>query len=164
MGAAVRTRVVALEALLSQARQLIGPGPTVEGASLSETWVDFRLADYRVQRPWKKVMRVPKYLIQSTYTTEGVRGLLKEGGSGRATQTENLIASLGGRLESFYFAFGGEDVCLIADLPDNTMAAAIGFAATASGAVRTKTVVLLTPDEIDRATQQTVNYRPPGAQ
>lgn len=105
-----------------------------------------------------------KYLIQSTYTAEGVRGLLDEGGSGRFTQTENLIARLGGRLESFYFAFGDADVYLIADLPDNATAAAIGLAATASGALRTKTVALLTPEEIDRAAQQKVSYRPPGIQ
>ncbi|MGC9670902.1 GYD domain-containing protein [Planosporangium sp. 12N6] len=104
-----------------------------------------------------------KYLFQSTYTAEGVRGLLDEGGSGRVTQTENLVARLGGRLESYYFAFGGADVYLVADLPDNTTAAAIGLAVTASGAVRTKTVVLLTPEEIDRAAQQEVGYRPPGA-
>jgi uncharacterized protein with GYD domain len=107
---------------------------------------------------------VAKYLFQSTYTTDGVRGLLDEGGSGRVTQTENLITRLGGRLESFYFAFGGADVHIIADLPDNATAAAVSFAATASGAVRTKTVVLLTSEEIDRAAQQKVGYRPPGVQ
>ncbi|GGM62161.1 GYD domain-containing protein [Dactylosporangium sucinum] len=104
-----------------------------------------------------------KYLFRSTYTTEGVRGLLDEGGGGRVAQTENLIARLGGRLESFHFAFGGADVFLIAELPDNATAAAVGLAATASGAVRTETVVLLTPEEIDRAAQREVGYRPPGA-
>ncbi|MEV0131041.1 GYD domain-containing protein [Dactylosporangium sp. NPDC050688] len=105
-----------------------------------------------------------KFLFRSTYTTEGVRGLLDEGGSGRVTQTEQLIARLGGRLESFHFAFGGADTYIIAELPDNATAAAVRLAATASGAVSTETVVLLTPEEIDQATGQKVVFRPPGAQ
>lgn len=103
-----------------------------------------------------------KYLIQASYTTEGIRGVLKEGGSSRASTVEKMIADLGGGMESFYFAFGGDDVYVIADMPDNTTAASVGLTVTASGAVRTKTVVLLTPEEIDRATRQTVDYRAPG--
>lgn len=103
-----------------------------------------------------------KYLIQASYTAEGIRGVLKEGGSSRASTVEKMIADLGGGMESFYFAFGGDDVYVIADLPDNTTAASVGLTVTASGAVRTKTVVLLTPEEIDRATRQTVDYRAPG--
>ena len=104
-----------------------------------------------------------KYLIQASYTTEGIRGVLKEGGSSRASTVEKMIAGLGGGMESFYFAFGGDDVYVIADLPDNTSAASVGLTVTASGAVRTKTVVLLTPEEMDRATHKTVDYRAPGA-
>lgn len=103
-----------------------------------------------------------KYLIQASYTPEGIRGVLKEGGSSRASTVEKMIADLGGGMESFYFAFGGDDVYVIADMPDNTTAASVGLTVTASGAVRTKTVVLLTPEEIDRATRQTVDYRAPG--
>jgi uncharacterized protein with GYD domain len=110
----------------------------------------------------KKVICVAKYLIQASYTTEGIRGILKEGGSSRATTIEKMIGDLGGRMESFYFAFGSDDVYVIADLPDNTTAASIGLTVNASGAVRTKTVVLLTPEEIDRAARQTIEYRAPG--
>jgi uncharacterized protein with GYD domain len=117
-----------------------------------------------MRRPQKKVIRVPKYLIQASYTAEGVRGVLKEGGSSRATTIEKLIAGVGGRMESFHFAFGGDDAYVIVELPDNATAASVGLAVSASGAARTNTVVLLTPEEIDRATQQTVNYRAPGAQ
>lgn len=105
-----------------------------------------------------------KYLIEASYTTEGIRGVLKEGGSSRTAAVEKMIAGLGGRMESFYFAFGSDDVYVIADLPDNTAAASVGLTITASGAVRTKTVVLLTPEEIDRATHQTIDYRAPGTQ
>ncbi|UWZ59751.1 GYD domain-containing protein [Dactylosporangium aurantiacum] len=102
-------------------------------------------------------------MLRSTYTTEGVRGLLDEGGSGRATETEHLIARLGGRLESLYFGFGSADTYVIADLPDNMTAAAIRLAVTASGAVETEVIALLTPDEIDQATRQKVGFRAPGA-
>ena len=104
-----------------------------------------------------------KYLWKVSYTQEGVQGLLKEGGSGRRDMVEKLTAGLGGSLEAFYFAFGEDDVFVIAELPDNIAAAAIGLTVAGAGAVTSKTVVLLTPEEIDRATQQTVSYRAPGA-
>jgi len=92
-----------------------------------------------------------------------MRGVLKEGGTGRVAAVEKLIANLGGSVESFFFAFGGTDAFVIADLPNNTTAAAIGMAVGASGAVAAETVVLLTPEEIDEAARMTVDYRPPGA-
>jgi uncharacterized protein with GYD domain len=105
---------------------------------------------------------VGKYLWQASYTADGVKGVLKEGGSGRRDAIEKVVADLGGTLEEFYFAFGEDDVYVIADLPDNTAAAAVALAVGASGAVRIKTVVLLAPDEVDRAAHTTVGYRPPG--
>jgi len=103
-----------------------------------------------------------KYLWQASYTTEGVKGLLKEGGTGRREAIEKLLADLGGSIESFYFAFGDDDVVVIADIPDNVSAAAVALAVGAAGAVRIKTTVLLTPDEVDRAAKTTVGYRAPG--
>jgi uncharacterized protein with GYD domain len=103
-----------------------------------------------------------KYLFSGSYTEAGLQGLLKEGGSGRREATERLIKSLGGSLEAYYFAFGGQDFYLIADLPDNRAAAAGSLVAAASGAVRPVTTVLLTPEEIDEAVSRTVDYRPPG--
>jgi hypothetical protein len=49
---------------------------------------------------------MPKYLFTGSYTAEGARGLLKEGGSGRRAATEKMLKSLGGTLEAYYFAFG----------------------------------------------------------
>lgn len=105
---------------------------------------------------------MPKYLIKASYTTEGLKGVLKEGGSGRKAAIQQLAESLGGTLEGFYFAFGDDDVYTIADLPDNKTAAAVALTATASGAVRLSTTVLLTPEEVDEATKQSVSYRAPG--
>ena len=105
---------------------------------------------------------MPKYLIQASYTAEGVKGLLKDGGSKRRAAAEDAIKGLGGKLEAFYFAFGDTDVFAIAEAPDNVSAAAVSLAVNASGAVQTKTIVLLTPEEMDKATKKTVSYRPPG--
>ena len=103
-----------------------------------------------------------KYLFQGSYTEEGLKGLLKEGGSKRREATEQLVKSLGGTLEAYYFAFGDNDFYLIADAPDNVSATAASLVANASGAVNVKTVVLLTPEEVDQAVKKTVDYRPPG--
>jgi uncharacterized protein with GYD domain len=103
-----------------------------------------------------------RYLFQASYTPEGVKGILKEGGSGRRAAVETLTNGLGGRLEAFYFAFGEDDVYAIAELPDDVTAAAISLTVGASGVINLKTVVLLTPEEIDQATQKSVDYRPPG--
>jgi uncharacterized protein with GYD domain len=103
------------------------------------------------------------YLVRATFNDQGARGMLKEGGSGRRTTLGQLISKMGGSMEAFYFAFGEDDVIVIAELPDNITAAALGLNVSASGAVRTTTVVLLTPEEIDEAVKKEVGYRPPGA-
>ena len=103
-----------------------------------------------------------KYLIVAPYTADGIKGVISKGGTARRDAVAKTVADLGGQVESFYFAFGDEDVYVVVDLPDNASAAAIGMAVGASGMVSTKTVVLLTPDEIDRAAQKQVGYRPPG--
>jgi uncharacterized protein with GYD domain len=73
-----------------------------------------------------------------------------------------LTKALGGKVEAFYYALGDDDVYVIADLPDNTTAAAISLAVNAIGAVQLKTVPLLTPEEVDEAAKKSVAYRPPG--
>ena len=103
-----------------------------------------------------------KYLITASYTAEGVKGLLKGGGTARADAVTKTIEGLGGTLESFHFAFGADDAIVIVDLPDNVSAAAVGLAVAATGLTTARTTVLLTPDEIDRAAQLQVNYTPPG--
>ncbi len=102
------------------------------------------------------------FLVQFSYTEEGLKGLLKEGGAKRREATEQLIKSLGGKLIAYYFAFGEYDGFAIIEGVDNVDAAAAGLIVGASGAVKTKTTVLLTPDEIDRAARKTGTYRAPG--
>lgn len=105
---------------------------------------------------------MPKYLTIANYTAEGTRGLLKEGGTSRRASVEKAITALGGKLEGFYFAFGDGDAYVISDAPDNASAAAISLAVNATGVVTAKTVVLMTPEEMDGATKKTVSYRAPG--
>ncbi|MGP3972735.1 GYD domain-containing protein [Streptomyces sp. 8N114] len=106
---------------------------------------------------------MPKYLFRAKLTPDGLKGLLKEGGAARREVVERMVQSLGGRLESMYWAFGEEDVYVTVDLPSNASAAAIGLVTSAAGAIRTSTVVLLTSEEIDEAVRQKVEYRAPGA-
>ena len=104
-----------------------------------------------------------KYLVRASLTADGVKGLLKEGGSSRREAVKALAEGAGGSLEAFYFAFGDDDVYAILDLPDSVSAAAASLAVNGSGIVSSKVVVLLTPEEVDEATKKTVNYRAPGA-
>ena len=103
-----------------------------------------------------------KYLVHANYVGEGIKGLLKEGGSSRRDAVEKLFASLGGKVESFYFAFGDTDLFIIADVPDNITAAALSLTVNAAGAAATRITVLLTPEDIDAAAKKTPLYRAPG--
>jgi uncharacterized protein with GYD domain len=103
-----------------------------------------------------------KYLYMASYTAEGAKGVLKEGGTKRRQAIEELARSMGGKLEAFYFGFGETDAYVIVDLPDHASSAAASLAVAASGAGRVKTVVLMTPEEMDQAAKKPVPYRPPG--
>jgi uncharacterized protein with GYD domain len=106
---------------------------------------------------------MPKYLFEGSYTLEGAKGIIKDGGSKRRAAVETLAKSMGGRVEAFYFAYGETDAFVIVDLPDSVSATAVALTVGASGAVRLKTTVLVTPEEVDQAVKKTVNYRAPGA-
>ena len=105
---------------------------------------------------------MPKYLVEARYTAEGAKGLLREGGSGRRAAVVKAVESAGGKLEAIYFAFGDVDVYIIIDLPDNISAAAVSLAANQSGFITSRTIVLMTPEEMDQATKRTIGFRPPG--
>ncbi len=105
---------------------------------------------------------MPKYLFQGSYSIDGLKGLLKDGGSKRRAAAQQVAQSVGGKLDAFYFAFGGDDVVGILDLPDNVSAAAVSLVVNAAGAFKFKTTVLLTPEEMDQAAKKTVMYTPPG--
>jgi uncharacterized protein with GYD domain len=104
---------------------------------------------------------MPRFLFEASYTVEGVKGLRRQGGSGRREAVARAAQSVGGRLEHFYFAFGDHDAFAVADLPDNQSAAAFALAVSEAGGASVRTVVLLTPEEVDAAADRSVEYQPP---
>ena len=102
------------------------------------------------------------FLVEFTYTEQGLKGLVREGGTKRREATEQLVKSLGGRLVAYYFSFGSYDGFAIIDGLENADATAAALIVGASGAVRTRTTVLLTPEEVDIATKKSGIYRAPG--
>lgn len=109
-----------------------------------------------------KGCEMPKYLWTGSYTLDGLKGVLKEGGTSRREAMQAAVESIGGTLEAFYFAFGTNDFYIIAEVPDNASSLAGSMLANASGAIRAQTVVLLAPEEVDEATKRSAQYRPPG--
>jgi uncharacterized protein with GYD domain len=105
---------------------------------------------------------MPKYLLEGRYTVEGAKGVAKEGGTGRRVAVAKMAEGLGGKLEALYYAFGDVDVYVILDMPDAAAATAAALAANQSGTIAVKTIVLITPEEVDEAAKKTVNFRPPG--
>ncbi|MGD0763054.1 MAG: GYD domain-containing protein [Roseiarcus sp.] len=105
---------------------------------------------------------MPKYLFEAHYTAAGAKGVAQEGGTGRRAAIAKMTEGLGGKLETFYYAFGGVDAYVIVDMPDNVSAAAVALAVNQGGGATAKTVVLITPEEMDKAGKKVVDYRPPG--
>ena len=106
---------------------------------------------------------MPKYLIEASYTPEGLKGVLSKGGTARREAVEKMLADIGGTLESFNFAFGSTDAYVVVEAPDNIAAAAVGMIVGSRGMATARTSVLLTPEEIDRAAKTKVTYKAPGS-
>src|SRR4051812_13982111 len=106
---------------------------------------------------------MPRYLLTGNYSPQGAKGVLAGGGTARRAAVEKMVSDLGGRVETFDFAFGSDDVYTIVELPDARAATAIALTVNASGAINLRTVVLMTPEEVDAAGQVQANYQPPGA-
>jgi uncharacterized protein with GYD domain len=104
-----------------------------------------------------------KYLIKASYNANGVKGLMEDGGTQRKLVVQKMLAGLGGRLESFYYAFGEHDVYAVSELPDDVTAAAVVMTINSTGLVSVTTTVLLSPEDIDAASKKSVSYRAPGA-
>ncbi len=109
---------------------------------------------------------MPHYLLQASYNQSGVQGLLKEGGSSRREAVRKAVESLGGTLESWYFAFGDVDVYCIVTLPSNVTALTASLVGNAAGTNQTRFIVLVTAEEMDEAAEagraSMAAYRPPG--
>ena len=103
-----------------------------------------------------------KYLITANYTAEGAKGVMKDGGTKRRAAAEQALKTVGGKVESFYFAFGQHDAFILCEVPDHASATAASIVINASGKVHTHTTVLITPEEVDQAVKKSVKYQAPG--
>jgi uncharacterized protein with GYD domain len=106
---------------------------------------------------------MPKYLVKVSYAAECATGLLQDGGRARRVVAQGLVESLGGELEASHFAYVPDDALVICDLPDAASSIAASLAINASGAVRSSTTPLITPEEIDAAAKKSPTYRALGA-
>jgi uncharacterized protein with GYD domain len=105
---------------------------------------------------------MPKYLVQGSYTGQGLTGILKDGGTSRLNAAKQILAEVGGTLEAFYFCFGADDFVLILDVPSNIDMTTIALTAQENGEIRSRVTVLLTPDEVDQAVKTKEFFRAPG--
>jgi uncharacterized protein with GYD domain len=103
-----------------------------------------------------------KYLFETHYTVEGAKGVAREGGTGRRAAIAKMLEGLGGKLETFYYAFGDVDAYVIVDVPDSVTVAAIALAVNQGGGATVKTVILISPEDMDKAAKKLVDYRAPG--
>ena len=103
-----------------------------------------------------------KYLIRGSYTAEGTKGLIKDGGSGRKAAVERALQAMGGSVDAFYYAFGDTDIYIIVDIPDVVSATALSVVANSSGAVTAKITPLITVEQMDAACKMPSAYTAPG--
>jgi len=106
---------------------------------------------------------MPLDLWQASYSPEGTKGSVKEGGTKRRQYIAQLVEKAGGKLHAMYLALGEHDVVGIVEFPDHSTTLSMSVAVNGAGAVRLHSTPLLTPEEVDAATKKTVAYRPPGA-
>ena len=99
-------------------------------------------------------------MFHVSYTNVGVNGLLEVGGSHRANAVADMVGSVGGSVEGFYYAFGDYDAYIIAEVPDEVTAAALSLRVSAGGTATVKTTVLLDPSTMDEVVNRNVDYAP----
>ncbi|ABK02331.1 uncharacterized protein with GYD domain [Arthrobacter sp. PvP102] len=103
-----------------------------------------------------------KYLFEANYVGEGIKGLMREGGTKRREALVQALDSVGGSLESFYYAFGDTDVLGVFEVPSSADAAALSLMINSTGSVNVRLKPLMTPEDIDDAAKKTPAYRAPG--
>ncbi|MFG3302306.1 GYD domain-containing protein [Micromonospora chersina] len=104
-----------------------------------------------------------RFLLRSTYTADGLHGLIRDGGTKRVDVVRKMVENAGGRVESMYFAFADDDTYVLCEMPDHRSAAALAIAIGAAGGLQVQVTPLLTPAEVDEATRTPAAYSPPGA-
>lgn len=107
---------------------------------------------------------MPHYLIEASYREAAIKAMVDKP-QNRADVVRKTCESLGGRMHSFFFAFGDYDIVTLVELPDNKAAGSLALMVGASGALsKYRTTVLMTPDESVEAMRNAkdISYSAPG--
>ena len=108
---------------------------------------------------------MPNYLVQFSYASRSIKGLVEQPDVDHAEQASAMLASLGGKLLGYWYAFGEFDGVVLMEAPDSSTAAAVAIAIGGTGEVtRLETTVLITMDEARAAVRKaaTATHLPPG--
>lgn len=108
---------------------------------------------------------MPVYMFQVGYTPESWEDQTKKP-TNRQEALTPAVRRAGGRILSFYYAFGKDDVVVIGQFPDNKSAAGFAIAAAAGGSLtHIKTTPLMTVAEGMAAMRMSkkVRYNPPAS-
>ena len=135
---------------------LWGPTP---GPVRKDFWTHLGKTESWTSRDGKTMA---KYLFEANYVGEGIKGLMREGGTKRRDALTDALKSVGGSLESFYYAFGETDVLGVFEVPEPSDAAALSLMINSTGSVNVRLKPLMAPEDIDAAAKKTPSYRAPG--
>jgi uncharacterized protein with GYD domain len=105
------------------------------------------------------------YLVRFSYVSRSIKGLVDKPDVDHAGQASAMVASVGGKLLGYWYAFGDFDGVVLLEAPGNSTAASVAMAIGGTGEVsRLETTVLLTMDEAREAmrTAATATHLPPG--
>ena len=104
------------------------------------------------------------YLYIGSYSAEGRKGLIAEGGSSREAATRALVESVGGKIERYAFAIGPFDFVIVAEMPDDSAALIPPLIANSTGTVSVTTTKLVSPADMDGVARkaQRVTFRKSG--
>lgn len=104
------------------------------------------------------------YLTRFSYTPETWNAMI-ERPEDRRDMAREIIESVGGTLQGFWYAFGQYDGYTLWEAPDNVKMASVAVALSSRGAIKSQeTIVLLTVEETLEALRGAaqVPYRRPG--
>jgi uncharacterized protein with GYD domain len=92
------------------------------------------------------------YLVQFTYVSRSIKAMVSQPDVDHAGQATKMVASVGGKLLGYWYAFGEFDGVVLLDAPDPSTAASVAMAIGGTGEVsRLQTTVLLSMDEATEA-------------
>lgn len=105
------------------------------------------------------------YLFRWRYSHQAMKGMVDRP-QNREEAGRALVEGFGGKMHSFFFAFGEKDGLAITEFPDHEAAAACAMTLAGSGGFASaETTVLITSEEATRAMQRAHDaahgYKPP---